>query len=258
MIELKTAHEIALMRQAGRVVAELLSYLSGAVRPGMKTRLLDEEARTYLRKAGVVSAFFGYRGFPAAICVSVNEEVVHGIPGERTIRKGDLVSLDAGVILEGWYADAATTVPVGSVTPAARRLMDTTRRALEEGIAQAVIGNRLSDISHTVQRVAEQAGFGVVRDFVGHGIGQALHEDPPIPNFGPPHMGPRLKAGMVLALEPMVTAGSHEVQVLADGWTAVTQDRLLAAHFEHTVAITEHGPQVLTAAEPHDAKRRPD
>ena len=248
MIELKTQGEIDLMRQAGRVVAGLLEHLSGMIRPGIKTKELDDEAIAYLRRAEAEPAFLGYRGFPASICVSVNEEVVHGIPGDRRVREGDLVSIDAGAVVQGFYADAATTLPVGAIAPAARRLSDTTRRALDEGIRQAVVGHRVSDISHTVQRVIEAGGFGVVRDFVGHGIGRSLHEEPPIPNFGPPNVGPRLKAGMVIAIEPMVTAGSHEVQVLDDGWTAVTKDRSLAAHFEHTVAITERGPEILTAA----------
>ena len=234
------------MRQAGRIVAELLEHLAALVRPGLKTKALDDAAREQLKRAGAAPAFLGYRGYPATVCVSVNEEVVHGIPGERRIREGDLVSIDAGCIVEGLYADAATTVPVGEVSPEARRLTETTRRALEAGIAQAVAGRRLSDISHAVQEVVEREGFGVVREFVGHGIGHALHEDPPIPNFGPPNVGPKLQAGMVLAIEPMVTLGKPEVQVLADGWTAVTKDRSLAAHFEHSVAVTEWGPDVLT------------
>ena len=234
------------MRCCGRIVAELLEHLAGLVRPGVKTKALDEAAAAYLKRAGAAPAFLGYRGFPATICVSVNEEVVHGIPGERTLREGDLMSLDAGALLDGWYADAATTLPVGAVAPGARRLAEATRRALAEGIAQAVVGNRLSDISHAVQRTVERDGFGVVREFVGHGIGHALHEEPPIPNFGPPHVGPRLAVGMVLAIEPMVTLGGSEVRVLSDGWTAVTRDGSLAAHFEHTVAVTDHGPDVLT------------
>ena len=246
MVELKTPGEIELMRQAGCIVAGLLEHMARLVRPGLKTKVLDEEASAYLRKHGAQPAFLGYRGFPATICVSVNEEIVHGIPGERKIAEGDLVSIDAGAIVEGWYADAATTLLMGSVSPAALRLVEATRQALEDGIAQAVVGHRLSDISHAVQRRLERAGFGVVREFVGHGIGQALHEDPPVPNFGPPNVGPRLRAGMVLAIEPMATSGSYELEVLADGWTAVTKDRSLAAHFEHTVAITEHGPVILT------------
>lgn len=246
MIELKSSGELDAMRRAGRIVAGLLDHLVGLLHPGIKTKALDEAARAYLTRDGAKPAFLGYRGFPACICVSVNEEVVHGIPGERKLRDGDLVSLDAGAVVDGLYADAATTAGVGAMIPRAQRLADATRRALEAGIAQAVVGNRLSDISHAVQRVAEGEGFGVVREFVGHGIGRALHEDPPVPNFGPPHTGPRLRAGMVLAIEPMVTLGGSEVRVLEDGWTAVTADRSLAAHFEHTVAITERGPEVLT------------
>ncbi len=246
MIELKSEKEIALMERAGCLVAELLAHLSAMVRPGMRTKELDEASLSYLQQHGGLPAFLGYRGFPASVCISVNEEVVHGIPGERKLREGDLVSIDAGAIVEGYYADAALTVGVGTLSAAAQRLVDTTRRALEAGIAQAVVGNRLSDISHTVQRVVEAEGFGVVREFVGHGIGRALHEDPPIPNFGLPNSGPRLRAGMVLAIEPMVTAGRYDVRVLSDGWTAVTQDGSLAAHFEHTIAITEQGTRVLT------------
>jgi len=246
MIELKSEKEIALMERAGCLVAELLAHLSAMVRPGMRTKELDEASLSYLQQHGGLPAFLGYRGFPASVCISVNEEVVHGIPGERKLREGDLVSIDAGAIVEGYYADAALTVGVGTLSAAAQRLVDTTRRALEAGIAQAVVGNRLSDISHTVQRVVEAEGFGVVREFVGHGIGRALHEEPPIPNFGLPNSGPRLRAGMVFAIEPMVTAGSYDVRVLSDGWTAVTQDGSLAAHFEHTIAITEQGPRVLT------------
>jgi len=246
MIELKTANEIALMRKAGRIVAGLLEHLAALVRPSMRTKELDEEAQAYLKREGAKPAFLGYRGYPASICVSVNEEVVHGIPGERRIREGDLVSIDAGAVVSGLYADAALTVGVTPLTMEARRLMETTRRALEAGIGQVTTGNRLSDISHAVQRVVEHEGFGVVRDFVGHGIGRAMHEEPPIPNFGSPGVGPRLKVGMVLAIEPMVTLGDFEVEVQRDGWTAVTKDRSLAAHFEHTVALTERGAEILT------------
>lgn len=256
MIELKSASEIALMRQAGRVVAGMLDMLAGLVKPGITTRALDEAARRYLSEQGAAPAFLGYRGFPASICVSVNEEVVHGIPGTRRIREGDVVSLDAGAVVSGYYADAAITVTVGSIDPAARRLVETTQQALAMGIRKATVGNRLSDISHAVQQVAEQAGFGVVRDFVGHGIGRAMHEEPPIPNFGEPHRGPRLQVGMVLAIEPMITGGGPDVQVLEDGWTAVTKDGSLAAHFEHTVAITEQGTEILTTRD--DGKRKPD
>ena len=247
MIELKTPAEIERMRRAGRVVAGLLAHVAALVRPGVRTQQLDEAASRYLRDAGATAAFLNYRGFPATICVSVNEEVVHGIPGDRRLREGDLVSVDAGAVVEGFYADAAVTVAAGVMSPEAKRLSDTTRRALDTGIAAATVGHRLSDISHAVQEIVEGAGFGVVRDFVGHGIGRALHEEPAVPNFGPPDTGPRLQPGMVLAIEPMVTLGKHDVQISSDGWTVVTKDRSLAAHFEHTVAITDHGPEVLTA-----------
>ena len=246
MIELKSANEIALMRKAGRVVAGLLDTLARLVAPGVTTKTLDDAAVAYIRAQGAKPAFLGYRGFPASICVSVNDEVVHGIPGHRRIREGDVVSLDAGAVVSGYYADAAITVTVGTIDASVRRLVETTRQALAKGIQQAKTGNRLSDISHAVQQVAEGAGFSVVRDFVGHGIGRAMHEEPPIPNFGAPHMGPRLEPGMVLAIEPMITHGDPDVKVLEDGWTAVTKDGSLAAHFEHTVAITEQGTEILT------------
>jgi methionyl aminopeptidase len=248
VIELKTPAELDAMRQAGRVVAGLLAHLAALVRSGVRTGALDDAAGTYIREAGALPAFLKYRGFPATICVSVNDEVVHGIPGERKLRDGDLVSIDAGAIVDGLYADAAVTLPVGTVSPQAQRLSETTKRALERGIAAAAPGRRLSDISFAVQQIVEEQGFGVVRDFVGHGIGRALHEEPPVPNFGPPNTGPRLRAGMVLAIEPMVTLGDYAVQIQPDGWTVVTKDRSLAAHFEHTVAVTDRGPEVLTRA----------
>jgi methionyl aminopeptidase len=258
MIELKTPGELERMRRAGRILAGLLEELQRLIRPGLKTKGLDEAARGYLLEHGAQPAFLGYRGFPSAICVSVNEEVVHGIPGNRILREGDLVSLDVGAVVDGLYADSARTVPVGPVSARARRLMETAWLALEAAIQQAVVGHRLSDISHTVQRIVEGRGCGVVRDFVGHGIGRALHEEPPIPNFGPPNTGPRLQAGMVLAIEPMVTLGGYAVEVLEDGWTVRTTDRSLAAHVEDTVAVTESGPDILTRTDSEDAKRRPD
>ncbi len=235
------------MRRAGVIVAKLLSFLAGRVAPGVKTKELDRAALEFIQAQGSEPAFLGYRGFPASICVSVNEEVVHGIPGERVIESGDVVSIDAGVKVDGYYSDAAVTIAVGKVPQDALRLIEVTRAALHKAIAMARPSQRLSDISHVVQQTIEQEGLSVVRDFVGHGIGRAMHEDPPIPNFGPPNRGPRLKPGMVLAIEPMVTMGSWEVEVLPDGWTAVTKDHSLSAHFEHTVAITEGGPEVLTA-----------
>ena len=249
MIELKSADEIKRMRQAGRVVAALLRHLEGLVKPGLQTKAFDEASLEFLKQHGAHPAFLGYRGFPATVCVSVNEEVVHGIPGQRRLERGDLVSLDAGAVVEGWYADAATSVTVGPASLLAQRLLETTRKALHAGIEQAVVGHRLSDISHAVQKTIEQERFGIVRDFVGHGIGRALHEDPPVPNFGAPNTGPRLQAGMTLAIEPMVTAGGFAVEVLQDGWTAVTKDHSLAAHFEHTIVVTEAGPEILTQQE---------
>ena len=246
MIELKTPDELTHMRRAGQIVAELLAHLAALVAPGLKTKELDVAARAFIKASGSEPAFLGYRGFPATICVSVNDEVVHGIPGERVLKAGDVVSIDAGVKVQGLFSDAALTVPVGRVSAQAQRLIDATRQSLDEAIAMVQPTNRLSDISHAVQQSVEREGFGVVRDFVGHGIGRALHEEPPIPNYGAPHMGPRLHAGMVLAIEPMVTMGRWDVNVLDDGWTAVTRDGSLAAHFEHTVAVTEHGPEVLT------------
>lgn len=240
------------MRRAGQVVAGVLEYLSQLVKPGIKTKTLDQEASVFLRKQEAKPAFLGYRGYPATICVSINEEVVHGIPGERRIQEGDLVSIDAGAILEGFYGDAAITVPVGRVSLGAQRLLETTRTALTHGIQQAVVGKRISDISDAIQREVEREGFGVVREFVGHGIGRALHEDPPVPNFGPPNLGPRLEVGMVLAIEPMVTLGDYGVEILPDGWTAVTRDRSISAHFEHTIAITKHGPEILTLNSPKE------
>lgn len=237
------------MRQAGKIVGRLLQHVAARVAPKVTTGELDEAAAAFIKAQGAQPAFLGYRGYPAVICVSVNDEVVHGIPGARRLREGDLVSIDAGAVVGGFFGDAALTLIVGDAPPKARKLVDTTRRALEAGIAQARAGQRLSDISHAVQQVVEREGFGVVRDFVGHGIGRALHEDPPVPNFGPPHMGPVLKAGMVLAIEPMVTMGGVDVQILADGWTAVTKDQSLAAHFEHTIAIREREPEILTAGD---------
>ncbi len=246
MIELKSPSQLEAMRRAGRIVGELLARLQAAVAPGMTTGALDALAGETIAELGGLPAFKGYRGFPGYICTSVNDEVVHGIPGPRVLKAGDIIGLDVGARADGYYGDAAVTVPVGAVSDEARRLITVTRQALEAGIAMAVPGQRLSDISHAVQRVVEAAGFSVVREFVGHGIGTQLHEEPQVPNYGPPGTGPVLKAGMVLAIEPMVNAGRPEVEVLADGWTAVTRDRRFSAHFEHTVAITERGPEILT------------
>ena len=234
------------MEKANRMVAEILEEVKERVRPGVETRELDEVAEEGCRRRRVEPAFKGYRGYPASVCVSVNEEVVHGIPGARRLQEGDLVSLDFGVRYDGYYGDAALTLPVGEVTPAARKLLETTRESLDAAIAQVKVGARLSDISHAVQTVVEGQGFAVIREFVGHGIGRSLHEDPQIPNFGPPGRGPVLQAGMTMAIEPMTSSGSWRVRILGDGWTAVTQDGSLAAHFEHTVALTDKGVVVLS------------
>ena len=246
-IELKSPKEIGLMRDAGAVVAATLAVLCDAARSGLSTQELERLARAELAKRKAKPAFLGYRGFPAALCVSINSEVVHGIPSsDRKIAEGDLVSLDFGCVLAGLYADAAATVAVGRVSARAQKLLDVTRESLKEGIAKAKVGGRLGDISSAVQKHVERNGFSVVRDFVGHGIGRALHEDPPVPNYGEAGTGPRLAAGMVLAIEPMVNAGGAEVEILANGWTAATRDGSLSAHFEHTVALTEKGPEILT------------
>lgn len=247
MIILKSKHEIATMRAASRIVAEVLRELTQAARPGISTLELDTIAEHGIRKRGGIPAFKGYRGFPKSLCVSVNEQVVHGIPSKRRLKEGDIVGLDLGAIWDGYYGDAAVTVPVGRIAPEAEDLLAVAEASLYVGIKQARSGNYLSDISHAVQTYAESHGYNVVRVFVGHGIGTALHEEPQVPNFGPPSRGPRLKEGLVLAIEPMVNTGCAEVEILDDGWTVVTADGQLSAHFEHTVAITENGPEILTA-----------
>ena len=247
MIERKSPQEIARMREAGQVLVAAMWLCREMAKPGVSTLEIDQEVEALIRKAGARPAFKGYRGFPATICASINDEVVHGIPAaHRRLKEGDIVGLDLGAIVEGYYADAAITLPVGEVTPDVQRLLDVTRESLERAIAESRSGNRLGDVSAAVQRHVEAAGFGVVRAFVGHGIGRELHEDPQIPNFGEPGKGPLLRPGMVLAIEPMVTMGHWGVRVLADRWTAVTEDGSLAAHFEHTVVVTESGPDVLT------------
>ncbi len=234
------------MEVANRIVAEILAEVKSQVRPGVETRELDELAEACCRKHKVKPAFKGYRGYNHSLCIAVNEEVVHGIPGPRQLKAGDLVSLDFGVIHDGFYGDAAITVAVGEVSPQAHLLLKATKESLYAGISEFKVGGRLGDISHAVQTTVEKYGFSVIRQFVGHGIGRALHEDPQIPNFGPKGRGPALRAGMTLAIEPMTSAGSWEVRILADGWTAVTEDGSLAAHFEHTVALTEKGALILS------------
>jgi methionyl aminopeptidase len=248
VIVLKSEREIGLMRRGGHILSDVMDMLRGFVKAGMSTLEIDEEVEAFIRERGAQPAFKGYRGFPATVCISINEEVVHGIPSpHRRIKESDIVGLDLGCIVEGYYADCAFTLAVGEVPPRVQELLDVTRESLERAIAECRPGRRLSDVSHAVQQHVEPHGFGVVRTFVGHGIGRALHEEPQVPNFGEPGRGPQLKPGIVLAIEPMVTMGSHEVKILDDGWTAVTRDGSLAAHFEHTVAVTEKGPEVLTS-----------
>ncbi|MFA5162637.1 MAG: type I methionyl aminopeptidase [Elusimicrobiales bacterium] len=247
-LELKTPADIGRMRKAGRVVGEVLKILAEAAVPGVSTGRLDEIAAAEIAARGARAAFLGYRGFPASLCVSVNEEVVHGIPDKRRIlREGDIVSLDLGAVCDGFYGDAAVTAPVGAVSESAARLIEVTRNSLAAAVAAAKPGARLGDVSRAVQDVAEAAGMSVVREFVGHGIGRNLHEEPAVPNFGDRGTGPELKPGLVIAIEPMVNTGAWRVRVKENGWTVVTEDGGLSAHFEHTVAVTENGAEVLTA-----------
>ena len=247
MIVCKSPAELERMRAANGLVADVLVELRGLVAPGVTTAELDAFAERRVRGAGGEPAFKGYHGFPATLCTSVNEEVIHGIPGPRALCEGDIVSIDLGVVLGGFYGDAAITVPVGRISEEAAELLRVTDEALHLGIEEARVGRRVSDIGHAVQRHVEAGGFSVVREFVGHGVGILLHEEPQVPNYGPPGRGARLSEGMVLAVEPMVNLGRPAVRVLEDGWTAVTRDRSLSAHFEHTVAVTREGPLVLTA-----------
>lgn len=247
MIILKSKREIEKIRKSCQVVAEILARLAEQIVPGVTTWDLTQLSEEWATRQGAVPAFKGYHGFPHALCTSVNEEVVHGIPShERTLKGGDIISIDFGVVIDGYYGDAALTVAVGMVSDEARRLCEATRESLDQGIAQARVGNRLSDISHAIQAHVEARNFSVVREFVGHGIGRELHESPQIPNYGPPGRGAKLKAGMVLAIEPMINQGGPEIEVLDDQWTAVTRDRKLSAHFEHTIAITDNGPDILS------------
>ena len=246
MIIIKSSREIEQLRRPNAIVAEVLQRLRKAVVAGVTTRELDQISEEVILSMGAVPAFKGYRGYPASLCASINEQVVHGIPNQRRLKEGDIVSLDVGASLNGYFGDAAITLPVGSVDPEAQRLLNVTERALTLGIEKARKGNRLFDISHAIQGWVESQGFSVVRDFVGHGIGKSLHEEPQIPNFGSPHQGPRLEEGMVFALEPMVNEGTYEVKILSDGWTVITADRKRSAHFEHTIAITDGDPEILT------------
>jgi len=246
MIQLKTPEEIDRMAAAGRILARCHEILRAKARPGVTTAELDAAAERFIRSQGAEPAFKGYRGFPGSICASPNSMVVHGIPGAYELKRGDLLSIDIGVILDGWVADAAVTHPIGNVTPIAGRLLATTRAALFDAVEECRVGNRLGDVSHAVQTRVENDGFAVIRSLVGHGIGRSMHEDPQIPNFGEPGTGPELEEGMALAIEPMVNVGTHHVRMGQDNWAVYSQDGSLAAHFEHTVAITAEGPRILT------------
>ncbi len=257
MIVCRSAVELERMREAGRLVGEVLTELTAAVGPGVSTADLDEIAERRIRQAGATPAFKGYHGYPATICASINDEVIHGIPsGRRVLAEGDVISIDVGAALDGYYGDSAVTLPVGHVSEQAATLLRVTEESLYKAIEQARPGRRVSDIGHAVQRHVEAFGFSVVREFVGHGIGVRMHEEPQVPNYGEPGHGPRLAEGMVLAIEPMVNAGKPAVKVLADGWTAVTRDTSLSAHFEHTVAVTSGEPWILTAREVPVSARR--
>jgi methionyl aminopeptidase len=252
-VTLKSPAEIAKMRLAGRIVAEVLALVESALRPGISTAHLDALAEGHIRRSGAIPSFKGYAGinprrpFPGSICVSIDDEIVHGIPGDRTIREGQIVSIDAGAIVDGWHGDAARTFFVGTPADPVRKLIDTTRLAMMAGIAAAVPGAYMEDISAAVEDIAVPAGFGIVRQFVGHGIGRAMHEEPQVPNYRVGRKGRRLETGLCLAIEPMFTMGAHDTSVLDDDWTIVTHDRSMAAHFEHTIAITDRGPEILTA-----------
>jgi methionyl aminopeptidase len=261
MINIKSAREIEIMRRSGKITSKTLVSLMQAARPGITTGELNRIADESIRSMGGFPTFIGYHGYPSAICTSVNNEVVHGMPGDRVLVEGDLLSLDIGTTLEGYVSDSAITIPIGNVSEAAQRLMRVTQECLMLGIAQMQVGNHLGDIGHAVQQHAESNGYGVVRALVGHGIGRKMHEDPQVPNYGNPGEGTLLRNGLVLAIEPMITEGNWEVATLEDGWTVVTEDGKLAAHFEHTIAITDQGPKILTlrdvAEHPDVARYRP-
>lgn len=246
MIVIKSEREIEMMREANQIVAETHLLLAESIKPGITTAEIDRIAEEHIRKRGAIPAFKGYQGFPATVCVAVNEQVVHGIPGSKRLEEGDIIGLDLGAVKNGYYGDAARTLPVGKVSPVAEKLIEVTKEALNRGIAEARSGNRLSDISHAVQLYAESHGFSVVREYVGHGIGRQMHEAPQVPNYGQPGRGPYLKKGMALAIEPMINAGGYEVRVMPDRWTVVTADGSLSAHFEDTIAITDDEPLILS------------
>jgi methionyl aminopeptidase len=249
MVIRKSRSELEKMRRAGLIVAETLRDLRKLIAPGVSTRELDAYAEKKIRSAGAYPTFKGYRGFPGSICASVNDEVVHGIPSERQLREGDIIKIDCGATLDNFIGDAAITVPVGKVSPEVESLLQVTRESLFKAVEKMVPGNRLFDVSYAVQEYVEGRGYTVVREFCGHGVGQRMHEDPQVPNYGRPGTGPRLKEGWVLAIEPMVNQGAHEINILSDGWTVKTKDGRVSSHFEHTIAVTEDGPVVLTALE---------
>ncbi len=246
MINIKSDMEIEYMRNAGKVVAETLAIIEQVIKPGISTAEIDKLAEEFIIKQGAKPSFKGYCGFPASICTSVNDEVVHGIPTNRILLEGDIISIDCGAILNGYHGDAARTFPVGKVSNEATMLIEVTKNSFFKGVEKAIIGNRLSDISAAIQYYAEEHGYSVVRDFVGHGIGKSMHEDPEVPNYGTPSRGPKLVHGMVLAIEPMINIGKHYVKVKSNKWTVITRDGSLSAHYENTVAITKDGPEILT------------
>ena len=252
MITIKSPREIEIMRRSGKITAKTLARLIEAAKPGVTTRELDRIADESIRALGGIPTFIGYNGYPSAICTSVNDEVVHGMPGPRTLLDGDLLSIDIGTTLEGYVSDSAVTVAIGRVSETAQRLMRVTQECLMAGIAEMQAGNRLGDIGHAVQQHAESNGYGVVRQLVGHGIGTKMHEEPQVPNYGTPGHGTLLRPGLVLAIEPMITEGTYEVETLDDGWTVITEDGKLAAHFEHTIAITDEGPKILTLRDTYE------
>jgi len=241
--------EISTIRKSNQIVAKILAELGRMITPGVQTKELDEYAELRVKEMNAIPAFKGYRGYPASLCTSINEEIVHGIPSSRRLRNGDIISLDFGVLYEGYYGDAAVTYPVGEITPKAKKIIKAAEETFYKGMEQMKPGKRISDISFAIQSHVESQGFSVIRAFVGHGIGLSLHEEPQVPNFGPPGRGPKLKSGMVLAIEPMIAMGNWDVEILDDNWTAITRDRSLSAHYEHTVAITQKGPKILSLSD---------
>lgn len=246
MIHIKTKHEIEIMRQAGKIVSQTLDMVEAEIKPGMTTKEIDTLVEEFILSQNAIPAFKNYKGFPASACISVNDEVVHGIPSNKILIEGDIVSVDIGSIFEGFYGDSARTIPVGIISEEKHKLLENTKKSLQSGIDKARNGNKLGQISAAVQKTAEDAGYGVVRQLVGHGIGREMHEEPQVPNYGSENDGPELQNGMVLAIEPMINCGTWQVKTLPDGWTIVTADGMPSAHFEHTVAITENGPDILT------------